>query len=113
MISARLAKNLPFWQAFLSVPARQRRAFLRNLSMAHVKDTEEIFYNILHGNCAVDDTTLGKLRQHKNQCKQLGRRDVLLTTKKKILQSGNGVGLITLGLSVLPTIIELLRNETS
>lgn len=110
MISQRFQANIKSWQAFMQLSKQQQKVFLSNLSLSQVKDMEELFYNILKGNAPVASATLERLRKHKRKCKLLAHRKLSLSKKRKLLQSGDGLPLLTLGLSLLPALIELIRK---
>lgn len=110
MISSRFQRNLKSWEAFCALPKKQQKIYIGHLNFSQIKDAEELFYNILKGNIAVEKPTLQKLRRHKRKCKQLAHRKLALSKKKKILQTGEGLPLLALGMSILPTLIDLIKR---
>lgn len=112
MISDRFQKSLAVWAAFCTLPKLQQKAFLQHISNSQVKDVEELFFNLLKGNVAVDQPTLEKLKRYKSKAKTLANRRITIQKKKRMLQKGSGApALVSLGLSILPAILSLINRQ--
>lgn len=109
MISSRFANNLYGWRDYANMSRRQQAKFCKRMKIGHVKDMEELFYNILHGNVRLDSSTLERMKRHKRKAKLIGQRRVPLRQKRQLIQTGNGPALVSLALSVLPVLLELLQ----
>ena len=100
-----IRKHLPLLSLLVDSPDDQKVAIVKTLTSTQLRAVQEAIYNVLKGNCSINDKLKRKLEHHKINIRRLVSKDLTRQQQRRLL--AKHIAILPL---ILKSVIEFLST---